>query len=184
MAMKVALAARALLFVGLLALFLGQRALAHLDSAPKVLTGLGLACLLFAFATQGWRFAKETGKARSVEGLRLISYAGIAVAMLVYFFVAAKSDSGKTQTMATMAWLIILGISLVPLLMVEVSFGIVNSWEKRSTPHRTGLRPDRHHRPLPAVYHLTSDTSRRGACAIRSIHAVSGPQPDYQLAGG
>jgi hypothetical protein len=114
------------LFFGLLCLFAGLRALAHMDTTSTVLTGLGLLCVIGATGVRVWAFTRETGRRRAVEGVMLLCHAGVAVALLLYFFVAAKDDvSHKTYIMATVTWLVVLGLSLIPLFMIETSLGFV-----------------------------------------------------------
>lgn len=114
------------LFFGLVCLFAGQRALAHLDTTSTILTGLGLLCVIGATGVRVWAFSREAGRRRAVEGVMLICHAGVAVALLLYFFVAAKEGvSHKTYIMATVGWLVVMGLSLVPLFMIEASLGFV-----------------------------------------------------------
>jgi hypothetical protein len=114
------------LFFGLLCLFAGQRALAHLDTTSTVLTGLGLLCVVGATGVRVWAFTRESGRRRAVEGVMLLCHAGVGLALLVYFFVAAKEGvSHKTYIIASVAWLILMGLSLIPLFMIEASLGFV-----------------------------------------------------------
>ena len=114
------------LFLGLLCLFAGQRALAHMDTTSTVLTGLGLLCLIGVTGIRVWAFTRETGRRRAVEGVMLLCHAGIGVALLLYFFVASKDGvEHKTYIMATVTWLILLGLSVIPLVMIETSLGFV-----------------------------------------------------------
>ncbi len=114
------------LFFGLLCLFAGQRALAHMDTTSTVLTGLGLLCVIGATGVRVWAYSRETGRRRAVEGVMLLCHAGVGVALLLYFFVAAKDGvEHKTYIMATVIWLILLGLSVIPLIMIETSLGFV-----------------------------------------------------------
>ena len=114
------------LFFGLLALFAGQRALAHMDTTSTVLTGLGLLCVIGATGVRVWAFTRETGRRRAVEGVMLLCHVGVGAALLLYFFVAAKDGvEHKTYIMATVAWLILMGLSVIPLIMIETSLGFV-----------------------------------------------------------
>ena len=115
-----------ILFFGLLCLFAGQRALAHMDTTSTVLTGLGLLSVIGATGVRVWAFTRETGRRRAVEGVMLLCHAGVGVALLLYFFVASKEGvEHKTYIMATVTWLIILGLSVIPLIMIETSLGFV-----------------------------------------------------------
>jgi hypothetical protein len=115
-----------ILFFGLLCLFAGQRALAHMDTTSTVLTGLGLLSVIGATGVRVWAFTRETGRRRAVEAVMLLCHAGVGVALLIYFFVASKDGvEHKTYIMATVTWLIILGLSVIPLIMIETSLGFV-----------------------------------------------------------
>jgi hypothetical protein len=115
-----------ILFFGLLCLFAGQRALAHMDTTSTVLTGLGLLSVIGATGVRVWAFTRETGRRRAVEAVMLVCHAGVGVALLIYFFVASKDGvEHKTYIMATVTWLIILGLSVIPLIMIETSLGFV-----------------------------------------------------------
>ena len=115
-----------ILFFGLLCLFAGQRALAHMDTTSTVLTALGLLSVIGATGVRVWAFTRERGRRRTVEAVMLLCHAGVGVALLLYFFVAAKDDvEHKTYIMATVTWLIILGLSVIPLIMIETSLGFV-----------------------------------------------------------
>ena len=114
------------LFLGLLALFAGQRALAHMDTTSTVLTAIGLLCVIGATGVRVWAFTRETGRRRAVEGVMLVCHAGVGLALLLYFFVASKEGvEHKTYIMATVTWLILLGLSVIPLIMIETSLGFV-----------------------------------------------------------
>jgi hypothetical protein len=122
------------LLFGLLCLFAGQRVLAHMSKVSTVLTGLGLLCVVAATGARLWAFQRESGKRRQVEGIMLLSHAGVALALLVYFFVA-KGASDKTYVVATVGWLILLGVSIIPLITTEISLGFTErDWfPKRGT---------------------------------------------------
>ena len=56
-----------ILFFGLLCLFAGQRALAHMDTTSTVLTALGLLSVIGATGVRVWAFTRERGRRRTVE---------------------------------------------------------------------------------------------------------------------
>jgi len=111
------------LLLGLVCLFAGQRVLAHMDKTSTFLTVLGLVCVVAATGVRAWAFQRESGKRRVVEGLQLLCHGGVAAALLVYFFVADKTDSHRVYVISTVGWLILLGASVIPLIMVELSLG-------------------------------------------------------------
>jgi hypothetical protein len=125
----------ALLALGLLLLFAGQRVLAHLESVSTVLTWLGLILVAGSTGIRAWAYRREQGKRRAVERLLLLCHGGAILALVIYFLFGTPSgqemvgieDSkalAKASTMATVAWLVVLGVSLIPLLMVEMSLGL------------------------------------------------------------
>lgn len=114
----------ALLFLGLLLIFTGQRVLSHIDAAATALSWLGLVLVVGSTGVRAWAMLREKGKRRSVEGLLLLCHAGVLAALLIYwFFGDAGEAADRTATMATIAWVILMGASLIPLLMAELSLG-------------------------------------------------------------
>jgi len=124
-----------LLALGLLLLFTGQRVLVHLESVSTVLTWLGLILVAGSTGIRAWAFRRERGKRKSVESLLLICHGGAILALVIYFLFGTPSGqelvgiedgkaAAKASTMATVAWMVVLGISLIPLLMVEISLGL------------------------------------------------------------
>jgi hypothetical protein len=124
-----------LLALGLLLLFAGQRVLVHLESVSTVLTWLGLILVAGSTGIRAWAFRREQGKRKSVESLLLICHGGAILALVIYFLFGTPSGqelvgieegkaAAKASTMATVAWMVVLGISLIPLLMVEISLGV------------------------------------------------------------
>lgn len=125
----------ALLALGLLLLFAGQRVLAHLDTTSTVLTWFGLILIAGSTGIRFWAFRREAGKRKSVERLLLLCHGGAILALVIYFLFGTTSGqemigieegaaASKASTMATIGWLVVLTASLVPLLMVEVSLGV------------------------------------------------------------
>jgi len=122
----------ALLALGLLFLFAGERVLAHMDTVSSVLTWLGLLLVAGSTGIRAWAFAREQGMRKSVERLLLICHGGVILALVIYFLFGTASgqelvgieEGPKAGTMATVAWLLVMGISLIPLLMVEISLGL------------------------------------------------------------
>jgi hypothetical protein len=111
------------LLFGLVCLFAGQRVLAHMDKASAVLTGLGLLCVAVSTGIRVWAYQRESGKRRKVEGILLLSHLGLIAGLALYFLVAAKAEVHKTYVISTVAWLVLIGLSAIPLLMVELSLG-------------------------------------------------------------
>jgi hypothetical protein len=124
----------ALLALGLLFLFAGERVLAHLDTASSVLTWFGLILVAGSTAIRFWAFRRAKDSRRNVERLLLLCHAGVIAALVIYYLFGTESgqemvgidpeNAGKASTMALVGWLLVMGLSLIPLLMVELSLGL------------------------------------------------------------
>ncbi len=122
-----------MLGLGLLVLFLGQRAFGHIDTFGTVLTVSGLALAIGAAAWQAFGYLSAGGDRRSVERTKLLCHAAILVGLLVYL---SSTDTGmdllgiaddghaKYRTAATILFAIIVGIGAIPLAFVEGSQGL------------------------------------------------------------
>jgi gliding motility-associatede transport system auxiliary component len=116
---------------GLLCLFAGLRVLAHLETVSMVLTGLGVVCVAAATGVRAWAYMRESGGRRAVERLLLLCHVGVIVALLIYFFFDSSKGQhmlglgakSKAPTIGTFLWLILLGASFIPMIMVELSLG-------------------------------------------------------------
>jgi hypothetical protein len=124
----------ALLALGLLFLFAGERVLAHLDTASSVLTWFGLLLIAGSTAIRFWAFRREKDSRRNVERLLLLCHAGVIAALAIYYLFGTEGgqemvgidpeNAGKASTMALVGWLLVMGLSLIPLLMVELALGL------------------------------------------------------------
>lgn len=124
----------ALLALGLLFLFTGERVLAHLDTTSSLLSWLGLILIAGSTAVRFWAFRREKDQRRIVERLLLLCHAGVVAALVIYYLFGTEGgqelvgidpeSAGSASTMATVAWLLVMGVSLIPLLMVEISLGV------------------------------------------------------------
>ena len=123
----------ALLALGLLFLFAGERVLSHLDTASSVLTWFGLILIGGSTAIRFWAFRREKDSRRNVERLLLLCHAGVVLALVIYYLfgttggqemLGIEERSDSASTIATVAWLLVMGLSLIPLLMVELSLGV------------------------------------------------------------
>jgi hypothetical protein len=123
----------ALLALGLFILFAGERVLAHMDTVSGALTYLGLILVAASTGIRIWSYRRELGARRRVERLFLACHAGVMLALVVYFLLGTAGgqemlgiteSAAKASTIATIGWVLILGVSLIPLLMVELSLGL------------------------------------------------------------
>jgi hypothetical protein len=119
---------------GLVALFLGQRALAGLSPA-KTLTWLGLAGVFGGTVLRGLMVASAPGKLRKVEQILLACQLGAIAALGLYWLgtdagtkllgISAPEAVDRWQTIILVLWPIAMALALVPLYMVELSIGKV-----------------------------------------------------------
>lgn len=121
--------------VGLFFVFLGERAFAHAGGAATVLTYLGAVLLVATAALRGLGVAKSTGKRRKAELVLLMCQVGILVSLAIYAFLSPDGsadaagdakEAARGKIMVTVVWVILLVVSVVPLVMAEVSLGISN----------------------------------------------------------
>ncbi|MCE9572435.1 MAG: Gldg family protein [Deltaproteobacteria bacterium] len=124
--------------IGLVFLFVGERAFAHADSIASIATWLGLAVVLAVTGLRTWTMLGSKGARRKVELALLACQAGALLALFVYLL-STKTGLGwlgvddfngksgqKAHTILTVAWVLIMMIALVPLFMVELSLGLAN----------------------------------------------------------
>lgn len=122
----------ALLFVGLVAIFAGERAFAHTGLASS-LTHVGLAMVAGSIGLRIFVMTKATARQRRVEFTSLLCSMGVVAALLGYYFtttsgmklfdIASESAINRWQTSMLVLWVIIMLMSLVPLVMIEISLG-------------------------------------------------------------
>lgn len=122
------------LALGLLFLFAGQRVLVQWSTLATICTVLGLIAVAGATGIRGWALSREKGKRRTVEAVMLLCHGGVVLGLIIYFLFGTHKGLGmvgvhsaksvaKATTMATVAWLVVIGASMLPLLMIELSLG-------------------------------------------------------------
>ncbi len=120
--------------LGLAFVFMGERALGHLDTGRLVLTSLGLLLMVSATGVRVWSMLGASGDSRRVERTSLICYGGAFLALFLYFL---TTDTGvgmldietdpsivKFRTVMQVLFSIVLCASLLPLIMIEASLGV------------------------------------------------------------
>jgi hypothetical protein len=118
--------------LGLLELFVGQRVVAHLDTASTFFTWLGLAMVLGSTALRIWALVRSSGQRRSVELTLLATQLVALVGLGLYWLGSRPGTLGITEeksierwkTVSTILWSILMGVSLVPMLLIETSLGV------------------------------------------------------------
>lgn len=118
----------------LLAVFLGERVLDHLETPHLAFTALGVLGVVGATVWRGLAWSQARGERRRVEGLLFFGYVGCAVSLLLY---ALGTDwgldklgldlTGKTrerwQGALSVLWPIAMAASLVPTLAAQWAVG-------------------------------------------------------------
>lgn len=124
--------------IGLVFIFVGERAFAHNDSIASIATWLGLAIVLGVTGLRTWTMLGSRGARRKVELALLACQAGALLALVVYLL-STRTGLGwlgvddylgksgqKAHMILTVAWILIMLVSLMPLFMVELSLGLAN----------------------------------------------------------
>lgn len=126
----------ALFAVGLLLVFLGERPFDHIDTLRTLFTGVGMLIAVAVTGLRAWTFAATRGERRSVERILLLSHIGTLVALIIYALTThwgqglVGVDTLEPKSLQrflvpmTVVWTILMAISLVPMLMVELSLGM------------------------------------------------------------
>jgi hypothetical protein len=123
-----------MLFIGLLLLFLGQRPFAGITGLNVICTWGGIGLVVLSMASRTLSFLAASGKSRSVELGLLLCQVGVAVALMGYWLttesgidmlgLTTRAEIEKFTTAATVLWVIVLAISLIPTLLVEMTIGM------------------------------------------------------------
>jgi len=108
------------LIAGLAAVFVGERVVGHLPTARVACSAMGVGAVLAMTLWRALAFARRGGPARRVEGLLLLASFGCLAALAIYF-VGALAAHDRLATVLTVAWMILLGASLAPLLVAQAT---------------------------------------------------------------
>lgn len=122
-----------LLAIGLLFLFVGERALGHLDTPHLVCSGGGLILIAIAVVARVLGVVQAPPQIKRIERDILFCYLGVVIGVVIYFLTTEKGIAllgitedksiAKFHTAGTILWLIVISVSLIPLIMVETSVG-------------------------------------------------------------
>jgi hypothetical protein len=109
------------LVAGLALVYLGERVLSHLPGVRLACAVIGGGTVLAMTVWRALAAARQTGAMRRVEGLLLAGSAGCALALGIYFVGALRvgPEHERLAGALTVAWLIVLGVSLIPLLFTQ-----------------------------------------------------------------
>ena len=125
----------ALFATGLLLLFLGERPFNHIGMVRLLTSGPGSLLVLGITGLRAWTFLATRGERRAVERTLLLSHAGVLFSLVLYL---TTTDTGhgmlgidpgdakvfnRFQIPMTILWSIGMAVSLVPMLMIELSLG-------------------------------------------------------------
>lgn len=111
------------LVAGLAAVFIGERVVGHLPAARLACSAAGAGAVLAMTLWRALALARSRGPARRVETVLLAASAGCALALGLYFFAELElpPTSDRARTALTVAWLIILAASLLPLAIAQMT---------------------------------------------------------------
>lgn len=109
--------------VGLILLFAGEHILSGFDSEARIVSGLGAIAIIAALAA---RLSEMGGDPLDARVRRLIAMctAGVAVSVGLYAlgeYVFDGDDAKRISGVLLVAWLMMLGLSLLPLLAMELA---------------------------------------------------------------
>ena len=142
--------ASALVVVGLVVVFVGQRVLAE-GTTSTVVTLAGAVAVLGAIAWKTRSFRAATGAVRRVEAALLCSYAGVAAALAIFAFSndralaevgLAGTAAARTSGASYALFLVVLTVSLSGLLFLELAYRrmpIAPSVPGRGRSHRSAI---------------------------------------------
>jgi hypothetical protein len=128
----------ALFAVGLVLVFIGERAFSHVGGIRLLATGAGALLVVATTALRLFTFARSREARRKVELAFVLCHAGALLALLLYvtttgwglglFGIDAADAAGadRFRIPMTILWLVVLAASVVPLLMIELSLGTAN----------------------------------------------------------
>ncbi len=126
----------AIFAVGLFLLFLGERAFGHLDSLRYALTGVGVLLIVATTALRAVAMFSATGLRRRVERNLLLCHLGVALGLLGYLATThfgmgllglddlQPKSKDRFVAAANVLWTILVLVSLVPMMMAEISLGL------------------------------------------------------------
>ncbi|HUH00446.1 MAG TPA: Gldg family protein, partial [Kofleriaceae bacterium] len=128
--------------VGLLFVYIGERAFGHVGTAATIITWIGVLLVGGATAVRGVGFAMSRGKRRTVELILLLCQVGVLLALAIYALAPEATGDAKEvarrEIIVTITWSILLVVSLMPLLMAEVALGAANREELVLSPKDDG----------------------------------------------
>jgi gliding motility-associatede transport system auxiliary component len=122
--------------IGLGLILLGQRTLHHRELLGPILTILGVLMVFAAAMVRVGSILKSKGDARKAARLLLFCHLGVGLALVLYLFSTDKGlgwlgladpttkGAVHAHTALTVAWVIVLVISLLPMVLVEASLGV------------------------------------------------------------
>ncbi len=107
--------------LALIAVFLGERVIGD-GGMRTALSGAGALYLLVALGWRAYSWSGARGDRKRVEGILLLGYVGVAMAIGLYFLFAGDKPS-KATTVVAVLWPILLTSSLLPTLAAQLALG-------------------------------------------------------------
>lgn len=121
------------LLAGSVLVFFGERIVPQAtSSAGTFVTWLGVLVVLLSTGARLWTWMQSTGARKSVEGSLLLYHAGVCAALGLYalstgwgvrLFGITEANASRFATALTILWVIKWIVSMVPLLLIEVTLG-------------------------------------------------------------
>ena len=121
---------------GLLLILVGERLFGEFAGPHYGMTIFGLVLVLGITGLRGYTTASSTGARRKVERVLLWCQLGTLLALVLYAFTTKWgldhfhfTDKGMTKftTVLTVLWTVLVLVSLVPMLMIELSLGVAHA---------------------------------------------------------
>ena len=120
--------------ISLMVFLISERLFHEVDSLRYLATGLSLGVIVAVTASRGWTMAATTGGRRGIERTLFVCSAGVLLALAVYAastpwgtakLASSLSDisADRLHTSLNILFGILLVVSMVPLIMIELSLG-------------------------------------------------------------
>ena len=118
--------------IGLFLVLLGERLFGHLPGLRYALTLLGVVALVGITALRGFTAMRTGGGRRAVERTLLMCQVGVLFSLVLYaltthwgmsLFTMTEKGAAKYSTVLAVLWATFMIVSIVPMLMIELSLG-------------------------------------------------------------
>lgn len=104
-----------------LTLFLGERPFRENEEVRWVFAGLAIVLVLAALAQRAREWLAATAETKPIANLNLSATGGVLLALGLYGVEQQLTPGGAAQVATMVGWMLLLGLSLVPLLSIELA---------------------------------------------------------------